>query len=818
MIRPSVVFLLALSLSFLLTAADQCSGGSNIFTEIQENSPNGSFIANLTAFGDPVTTSVRLCLTGTQADWFYLEGKTVRLNTSTGKPLDREALESPVLMVTLTCSEEGVTKAQYRIIVQVLNENDNRPSFLEPSIMAQNISELAELDSVVFTAQAEDKDGDTLMYVLDNTMADAKYFRIDMPNSGKVVLARPLDYETKQELEFVIYVVEMNTKERYNTSARIHISVLDGDDQYPQFLPCKLLTHEGTEVCVNPTYTANITEGVLQIIPLALTPGPIYAEDGDRGLMAVVTYSILPDTELFQIDNITGALVQLKPVESSKSTSSVALRIMASQVNDMRKYSITDVFIKVLAANRHPPRFSASRYHGYIQEDQSLAALVTTYSGRVLCLNASDADFNNGSNPKIQFSLKQQSNHTELFQVMPNGLLLARVSRLHALEQYFLLVIARDEESGETTNCTISVDVLRSGQAAPPDPAEPLRGPNMPDLAILASGLGALALLTICVLFLIVRAVKARHRHRQSMGQASLAIEKHPSVVNSSKSATSMGELCFQNEGYSELADESKDSPEHCAAKPLTPDFKEQRAEMVKAHSMTSVCGKTDGVQGNQVKHVPILAVTPVENESATRSILTNGKTGERSAGRTVWFEDVGSSECRLPSPRQITQENTVPVQALLEKQDEHSPIGSEEKLNQTQVIGESEGNRLFPVTNLQSEIATVENNNNKVSDDEKAKIGTDNKDEIKSKDDIEEVHAIDVDLQTVSTPDQSGEQLQVLLPVLAETNEEPLDDNTLKNTTAQKDNPEESHTPCHGSEVITPGSLMQLLEDSIEC
>ncbi|KAJ1162510.1 hypothetical protein NDU88_002978 [Pleurodeles waltl] len=811
MIRPSVVFLLVLSLSLQLTAADQCSGGSNIFTEIQENSPNGSFIANLTAFGDPVTTSVRLCLSGTQADWFYLEGKTVRLNVSTGKPLDREALESPVLMVTLTCSEEGVAKAQYRIIVQVLNENDNRPTFLESSIMARNISELAELDSVVFTAQAEDKDGDTLMYVLDNTMADAKYFRIDMPNSGKLVLARTLDYETKQELDFVIYVVEMNTKERYNSSARIHISVLDGDDQYPQFLPCKLLTHEGTDVCMNPTYTANITEGDLQIIPLELTPGPIYAEDGDRGLMAAVTYSILSDTELFQIDNITGAFVQLKPVESSRSTPSVALRVLVSQVNDMRKYSITDVFIKVLAANRHPPRFSASRYQGYIQEDQNLAALVTTYSGRVLCLNASDEDFNNGSNPKIQFSLKQQSNHTELFQIMQNGLLLARVNRLCALEQYFLLVIARDEESGETTNCTISVEVLRPGQAAPPDPAEPLRGPSLPDLAVLSSGLGALALLTICVLFLIVRAVKARHRHQQSMGQASLAIEKHPSVVNSSKSATSMGELYFQNEGYSELADESKDSPANSAAKQLTPDIKEQRTEMVKAHSVSSATGKTDCAPGNQVKHVPILAVTPVENESASRSILTNGKTGERSGGRTVWFEDVGSSEVRLPSPQQRTQEKQVTVQILQETKDEHSPIGSEEKLTQTQAIVESEGSRHFPDTNIQTEIVTVEKHN-KVSENEKAKIGTD-KDEIKSKDDTEEVNAIDVDLQTMATPDHSGEQLQVLLPVLEETNEEILDD-----TTSQKDHPAESQAPCHGSEVITPGSLMQLLEDSIEC
>ncbi|XP_069485647.1 cadherin-related family member 5-like isoform X2 [Ambystoma mexicanum] len=816
MTRPSEVLLLALSLSFQLTAADQCSGGSNIFTEIQENSPNGSFIANLTTFGDPVTSSVRLCLSGTQADWFYLDGKTVRLNVSSGKPLDREALDPPVLMVTLTCSEEGVAKAQHRIIVQVLNENDNRPSFLEASIMAQNISELAEVDSVVFTAKAEDKDGDTLMYVLDNTMVDSKYFRIDMPNSGKLVLSRPLDYETKQELEFVIHVVEMNTKERYNSSARIHISVLDGDDQYPQFLPCKLLSHEGADVCVSPIYMANVTEGEFQTAPLQLSPGPVYAEDGDRGLMAAVTYSILPESDCFQIDNITGALVQLKPVESSRDTPSFAFSVMASQVNDVRKYSLTDIVIKVLAANRHPPRFSAARYQGFIQEDQNLAALVTTYSGRVLCLNASDGDFQKGSNPKIQFSLKQQSNHTELFQIVQNGLLLARANQLHALEQYFLMVIARDEESGETTNCTISVEVLRSGQAVPPDPAEPQRAPSLPDLAILLAGLGALAMLMLCLLFLIIRAVKARHRHQQSMGRgASLAIEKHPSVVNSSKSPTTTGDLCFQNEGYSELADESKDSPENSTTKPSAPEGREQHAETVKSYAVSSASTKTEGVPGNQVKHVPVLAVTPVENESAIRSILTNGKTPERSGGRMVWFEDVSSSESSLPSPQQRPAELKASVEIMLEKRLEHSTTGSDGRLNQTQAIVENEGNRHFLGPNLLEEIVTVENTN-KTTGHNNSKSCSAPEDGKKSKDDDGAINAIDVD--PIDPLGQSGEKLLIKPPVEEELCEEVPNHDPLKNTPSEKDDPTVFHPPPHGSEVITPGSLMQLLEDSIEC
>lgn len=57
----------------------------------------------------------------------------------------------------------------------------------------------------------------------------------------------------------------MNTKERFNASTRVQVNVLDGDDQYPQFLPCTPRTHQGLTVCTSPVYTANITEGQLQV-------------------------------------------------------------------------------------------------------------------------------------------------------------------------------------------------------------------------------------------------------------------------------------------------------------------------------------------------------------------------------------------------------------------------------------------------------------------------------------------------------------------------------------------------------------------------
>ncbi|KAL8222578.1 UNVERIFIED_CONTAM: hypothetical protein K2H54_077551 [Gekko kuhli] len=362
--------------------------------------------------------------------------------------------------------------------------------------------------------------------------ADAKYFRIDLPNSGKIVLAKPLDFETKRHLEVVVHAVEMNTKERYNSSAKIQVNVMDGDDQYPQFLPCNFLSHDGVSVCVSPVYTTNITEMEMKTGALLFTPGAIHAEDGDHELKTPITYSILAGTDhgYFHIDNVTGILTMLRPVESRIHTPVYSLSIMASQVNDAKKYAVTEVRVRVLAANHHPPHFGQAQYQAFTHPDDNAASLVVTYSGRVLFLNAVDMDFADGFNPLLHYSLKRQSNHSQLFQVTPAGLLIARTNHLHALESYTLQIIARDEESGETASVAVNVEVLRPGQAVPVDPLEAEHQGTL-DPGVLAGSLGVLLLVTAVVLFLILRAMKKKQSHQQSMERAVLAMEKHPNVA-----------------------------------------------------------------------------------------------------------------------------------------------------------------------------------------------------------------------------------------------------------------------------------------------
>uniref|UniRef100_A0A3B3ILP5 Cadherin domain-containing protein n=1 Tax=Oryzias latipes TaxID=8090 RepID=A0A3B3ILP5_ORYLA len=382
-----------------------CRGGSDIFASVRENSPKGQFISNISIGTDPGARPVRLCLTGRNADWFYLEGRSIRLNSSASRVLDRE-VHGSVLKAELTCYEHDVMQIQNRILVEILNVNDNKPVFLQESIQPLSISE-----------------------------ADTWFFRIDVPNSGEVVLNKPLDFESRTCLQLVLWAEEWNTVERFNVSAVLTINVQDGDDQYPHFLPCMLVS-QSFPVCMNPVYTANIDK------VLEFSPGPIKAQDGDRGINCPLTYSILSDEGgRFVIDNRTGEL----------------------QVDDPLKYSVATVLVRVLGENMFPPVFNRTTFKGFIIQNSSPASIVSTYGNQVLQVQALDPDFSDGLNQNIRYFLLPPSG---LYQVTQEGVLIGRTDQLQAFDRHVLQqVVARDEESGEEASALVDVEVLQRGQA-----------------------------------------------------------------------------------------------------------------------------------------------------------------------------------------------------------------------------------------------------------------------------------------------------------------------------------------------------------------
>ncbi|KTG33460.1 hypothetical protein cypCar_00009794 [Cyprinus carpio] len=490
MLTPWRLFLcqMALNIFYHIAKASLCLGGQDIFATVRENSPTGEIIANLGINGDPGASSIRLCLTGENADWFYLEGRTIRLNSSFSRILDRELLT---------------------------------------------------VNSMVFTVKARDGDGDTITYMTDKSTADASYFRIDLPNSGMVILDKPLDYETKTQLQVVIFAVETTTKEKYSATATVTVNVLDGDDQYPQFQPCAPVYVDGDHnICTNPVYSVNITETDEDAV-LYFSPGPIHAEDGDKDILTPLVYSILSgdDNGRFTIDSKTGEISLKQRVENRLLMPSFSLRIMAAQVNDPKKYSVATALVHVLSKNRFPPFFNKTVYKGFLIESSSPATLVTTYGNQVLVVQAIDRDFRDGINPKIHYTMQPLTGSNKLYHITQDGIVIARTDRLRAFDRHILEVIATDEESGETAHASVDIEVLQRGQPVPRSPfgEERLFG----DMNVgMAGGIAALVLIVaVIVLFLFLWLIKRRRERRDPADRGAVALGKHPNVEASSPSS-----------------------------------------------------------------------------------------------------------------------------------------------------------------------------------------------------------------------------------------------------------------------------------------
>nr|XP_040028968.1 protocadherin-15 isoform X2 [Gasterosteus aculeatus aculeatus] len=465
MLRPCNLLLwqVALSLSYHVVTASPCGGGSDIFAALRENSPTGQFISELGITAEPGANranSLRLCVSGEDAAWFYLDGRTLRLNASDPRVLDKEA-QGPMLIAELTCYQDDVIQSKFRILVEILNENDNRPKFVEETIHRFTVNELTAVNSVLFTVKAVDADGDVISYIIDPSSSDPQFFRIDLPNSGKIVLNKPLDYETRTQVQVLIWAQEVNTEEKFNTSAVLTVNIEDGDDQYPHFLPCTRVS-PGVPVCVSPTYSTNITQKHQDLV-LKFSPGPIRAEDGDRGLNTPLIYSILSggNQSRFEINNRTGEIQLTRAVPLRHQEKTFTLSVMVCQEDDHLKYSVVSVLIRVLNENTFPPVFNRTTFKGFIVQNLNPASIVTTYGNHVLQILASDRDFSDGLNPNIHYSILPPSG---LYQVTNDGVLIARTDSLHAFDRHIIQVVARDEESGEEVSASVDIEVLQTGQ------------------------------------------------------------------------------------------------------------------------------------------------------------------------------------------------------------------------------------------------------------------------------------------------------------------------------------------------------------------
>uniref|UniRef100_A0A8C2Y952 Cadherin EGF LAG seven-pass G-type receptor 1 n=1 Tax=Coturnix japonica TaxID=93934 RepID=A0A8C2Y952_COTJA len=354
---------------------------------IPENEPAGTAVIVLRA-QDPdegeagrLAYSMEALFDERSNDYFNIDPDTGSVVTA--RSLDRETKDTHVLKVT--ASDHGSPRrrsATTYLTVTVSDTNDHDPVFEQPEYR-ESIRENLEVGYEVLTIRATDGDAPAnanMLYRLLEPGAGDGVFEID-PRSGLITTSGPVDREEVSEYHLV---VEANDQGREpgprSATVKVHITVEDENDNYPQFSEKRYLVQVQEDAPVNSQ--------ILQV----------QATDRDRGSNAQVHYSIVSGNlkGQFYIHSFSGAIDLINPLDY-ETIREYTLRIKAQDGGRPPLINSSGmVSVQVVDVNDNAPIFVSTPFQATVLENVPLG-----YS--VLHIQAVDAD--SGENARLEYKL-----------------------------------------------------------------------------------------------------------------------------------------------------------------------------------------------------------------------------------------------------------------------------------------------------------------------------------------------------------------------------------------------------------------------------
>ena len=331
------------SSSFALTVAVADDVGMYPRFDLRHDSasiPENSSASFYTAVAvDPEGESVYYSLSGADSSHFIIDSVSGELRPIA--PLDYEnPLDSGLdnnYSLTILASDPLGNQSQQTLDVLVSNANDNEPSFSAPSA---SVSVTENHTTSVYSADASDADGDSLIYSISGT--DAGHFSIDS-SSGALAFSTLPDYENPQDSNGDNTYELTVTASDSATSAEQSLSIVveDSNDNSPSFSVA--------------SDSLSVSENGATLLYTAL------ATDADAGDQ--VSYSLAgADASQFSLDHASGALSSLSPFDFETpldidGDNTYELDIVAS---DGSNSSILPLSISVSNLNDNLPSFAVA--------------------------------------------------------------------------------------------------------------------------------------------------------------------------------------------------------------------------------------------------------------------------------------------------------------------------------------------------------------------------------------------------------------------------------------------------------------------------
>ncbi|XP_059061390.1 cadherin-23 [Achroia grisella] len=415
------------------TNAGWSSSSSIIYHRIKEEQPIGSTVLVLTA-EDPVSGHVITNFKVINSETGLLQVDPLSGQVVLTKHLDYEELSTSNLTLTVKAtSNDGSKHSIGKIIIEVMNLNDNAPLF-EKELYKVSVLESVKHPEQVVTVKATDADAVLTENDKHKGYADIRYtlkgensdlFSIDnVTGVIKIAPNKTLDRERQSVLRLIVEAADTPNggADRLKSETTVLIDVLDVDDNAPAF--------------EKNVYTAVVPENVA----VGKSVINITATDPDEGLGGEIKYDFLDEGEangLFTIDPKTGEIRTRWDLTGRGRTDPYRLLVGATDGGGHTGDTSLSLYIGDVSANDGVPRFIRPAAGEVLTVSEN-----ATIGSTVFQVVASDPDDPNQPSGQLYYSIQQSNADAKSFAIDPqSGIITTRQSLDRERKASYTLVL-----------------------------------------------------------------------------------------------------------------------------------------------------------------------------------------------------------------------------------------------------------------------------------------------------------------------------------------------------------------------------------------
>uniref|UniRef100_A0A8C4WHB1 Cadherin domain-containing protein n=1 Tax=Gopherus evgoodei TaxID=1825980 RepID=A0A8C4WHB1_9SAUR len=376
---------------------------------------------------------------GNEENQFTIDSGTGQV-TLIGK-LDHEATASYSLIIQAVDSGTVSLSSTCTLSIEVLDENDNSPSFPKSALLVDVLENmrLGELVSSVTATDSDSGDNADLHYSITGTNNHGT-FSIS-PNTGSIFLAKKLDFETQSLYKLNITAKDQGRPPRSSTMSVV-IHVRDFNDNPPNFPP------------------GDVFKSIVENIPVGSSVISVTARDPDADINGQLTYAIIqqmPRGNHFSIDEVRGTIFTNAEIDR-EFANLFELTVKATDQAvpvESRRFALKNVTILVTDQNDNVPTFISQN---------ALAADPSVVIGSVLTTIVA-ADPDEGANGEVEYEIINGDTETFIVDRYSGDLRVA--AALVPSQLIYNLIVSATDHGPERRKSTTEMTVILQGLDGP---------------------------------------------------------------------------------------------------------------------------------------------------------------------------------------------------------------------------------------------------------------------------------------------------------------------------------------------------------------